>query len=199
MRGGANLQLSGEVLDLINCDRNGETVNSQLLRNIVDNFGRPKFDMVLFSQINVIRLFWITVELGVTTESEDELYRKGEKEAQTVGLQVYKTAFEAAFLEDTVSYYTQESQRFLSSNPVNEYIKKVWMAGFMWKRTEIDCGCYDAGANPIVGRGSSCHQVLTRFHGALAEKDTRRGSHYQTTGYLSCGIHQTFGTRKGGR
>lgn len=64
----------------------------------------------------------------MTTEAEDESFRKGEKELRNVGLQVYKTAFEARFIEETTSYYANESHNFLQGNPVNEYIKKVCFA-----------------------------------------------------------------------
>ncbi|XP_055342513.1 cullin-1-like [Paramacrobiotus metropolitanus] len=96
-------QLSRAVLDLINADRNGESINSQLLREIIDNF----------------------VELGVTSDAQEEANRKGEKEARRAGLEVYSSAFEGHFLEETAAYYVQESATFLRNNSVNDYIKKV--------------------------------------------------------------------------
>jgi hypothetical protein len=73
------------------------------------------------------------VELGVTPdlEGDDGLTLvprtpKPEKgEQKQIGLQVYKTAFEVHFLDETVKYYAHESQTFLTGNPVHEYIKKV--------------------------------------------------------------------------
>lgn len=71
-----------------------------------------------------------TVELGVTPDLEREeglvpRLPKADKEQKYIGLQVYKTSFETHFLDETVKYYAQESQTFLASNPVHEYIKKV--------------------------------------------------------------------------
>ena len=51
---------------------------------------------------------------------------KTEKELKNIGLQVYRSSFESHFLDETVKFYAQESQAFLASNPVFEYIKKVF-------------------------------------------------------------------------
>ena len=84
-------------MELIDRERNGETVNSVLMRKITDQY--------------------VALGLGVDEEGEEAMVQS------TLG--VYKTYFEEGFLARTADYYRAESSAFLSSNSVTEYMKKV--------------------------------------------------------------------------
>ena len=47
------------------------------------------------------------------------------KDNKAAGLHVYRDSFERHFIEETIKFYGVESQNFLASNPVEEYIRKV--------------------------------------------------------------------------
>ena len=77
-------------------------------------------------------LFIFLVELGISHDMVEEHTSRPhsprtekDQQKQHVCLQVYKTAFEVPFLDETVTHYVQESQNFLAGNSVNEYVKKV--------------------------------------------------------------------------
>jgi len=89
-------QIFEGVMGLIERERNGEKVNTQLIRNITDCF----------------------VALGLEEDEESEGGMNGE-------LTVYKKHFEDAFLQRTEEYYVKESTAFLQENPVTEYMKKA--------------------------------------------------------------------------
>ena len=82
-------------MDLIDRERNGETVNSVLMRKITDQY--------------------VALGLGVDEEGEEAMVQS------TLG--VYKTYFEKDFLARTADYYRAESSAFLAGNSVTEYMK----------------------------------------------------------------------------
>eukprot|EP00040_Diaphanoeca_grandis_P032782 m.199442 g.199442 ORF g.199442 m.199442 type:complete len:776 (-) comp32734_c0_seq1:2185-4512(-) len=90
-------QIFEGVMGLIERERNGEKVNTQLIRNITDCF----------------------VALGLEEDEESDV---GGVNGQ---LAVYKKYFEEGFLQRTEEYYIKESTRFLQENPVTEYMKKA--------------------------------------------------------------------------
>jgi cullin 1 len=47
--------------------------------------------------------------------------------SKAASLDVYKSQFEEPFLVTTESFYKQESESFISSNPITEYMKKVYL------------------------------------------------------------------------
>lgn len=90
-------QIFEGVMGLIERERNGEKVNTQLIRNITDCF----------------------VALGLDEEEDPE---GGSIAGQ---LSIYKKYFEESFLQRTEEYYIKESTAYLQENPVTEYMKKA--------------------------------------------------------------------------
>lgn len=90
-------QLFQSVMTMITRERDGETVNTQLIRSVTDSF----------------------VSLGVEEENENEA------STHNSPLAVYKKCFEEDFLSTTEEYYIKESATFLEQNPVTEYLKKA--------------------------------------------------------------------------
>lgn len=89
-------QIFEGVVGLITRERDGEKVNTQLIRNITDCY----------------------VALGLEEEEDMEVDMAGQ-------LSVYKEHFEKEFLQRTDEYYIKESTSFLQDNPVTEYMKKA--------------------------------------------------------------------------
>ncbi|GAU89044.1 hypothetical protein RvY_01640 [Ramazzottius varieornatus] len=109
---GLETQLLRAIMDMITRDRNGELINSNLLRTTVDSI----------------------VELGVSADvdgdernqaSANRTVTDPSRDNKAVGLHVYKNSFESHFIDETIKFYTQESQSFLATNPVEIYIGKV--------------------------------------------------------------------------
>jgi len=48
-----------------------------------------------------------------------------EQDTNKASLEVYKADFEAPFINATEKYYTAESEAFLQSNTVSDYLKKA--------------------------------------------------------------------------
>jgi len=91
-------QVFEAMMGLITRERNGEGVNTQLIRSITD----------------------CCVALGLDEEDETE-----ETNVMDGRLTVYKQYFEEDFLKRTEDYYAKESATFLEENQVTEYMKKA--------------------------------------------------------------------------
>lgn len=86
------------VLKTIECDRNGEKINTTLMKSIVQSF----------------------VQLGVTNAGLDDTSRFYSPETH-----VYREEFEKLFLTETERYYSRESDDYIQQNSVVEYLKKA--------------------------------------------------------------------------
>ncbi|PCH40016.1 Cullin-domain-containing protein [Wolfiporia cocos MD-104 SS10] len=86
-----------------------------------------------------------------------------ESDINKVSFEVYKEHFEAPFLDATEKYYRQESETFLASNTVAEYLKK---AEERLKEEEDRVERY-LNNNTRKGLISKCEHVLIREHSEL--------------------------------
>ncbi|CAF3561870.1 unnamed protein product [Adineta steineri] len=92
--------LAQTCLKLIKKERNGEKVESSLIRQVLQSY----------------------VSAGFT---EDERKNKNHKTTITPSLSTYVEYFEKQFIKETEEYYRVESQNYIDGNSINDYIKKV--------------------------------------------------------------------------
>jgi cullin 1 len=106
-------RLTNSMLALIKLDRDGENIETAVVGDTVKCYGKL---IVIFIDLLTIdnNHNWCVVRLGMNKENP-----------KMSTLDVYKTYFEAAFLEATDVYYTVEATTFLHENGVSEYMKKV--------------------------------------------------------------------------
>ena len=107
-----NTKLANAILKLIEMQRNGETIDQTLVKKVVDSFGTSRG---VARHVMVGRkLIPFLVSLGLD-----------EQDTKKVSLEVYKADFEGPFIDATQKYYTAESEAFLQSNTVSDYLKKA--------------------------------------------------------------------------
>ena len=86
-------------MNLIEKERNGESINSRLISDVVN----------------------CCVQLSIhQKKSSENIIILTEK-----NLQLYQESFENLFLDHTNQYYTRKSNEFLMQNPIDQYMKKV--------------------------------------------------------------------------
>jgi len=105
-----NTKLANAILKLIEMQRNGETIDQTLVKKVVDSFG-TWYRATRNGFANSSRF---PVSLGLD-----------EQDTNKASLEVYKADFEAPFINATEKYYTVESDAFLQSNTVSDYLKKA--------------------------------------------------------------------------
>ena len=115
------------ALKVIARQRNGETVDSILIKGIVDSF----------------------VSLGMD-----------ENDSKKSTLDVFKTYFEEPFLVATDAFYRQESESFVSQNPVTEYLKKA-EARLAEEERRVDMYLHPSTHKPLIQR---CEVALLSAH-----------------------------------
>ena len=96
------------MLKLIEKQRNGETIESDLVKKVIDSFGAsllPRLCPTLTPS---------TVALGLD-----------EADTSRQNLDVYREAFEKPFLAATEVFYKAESEQYIGDNSVTEYMKKA--------------------------------------------------------------------------
>jgi cullin 1 len=73
---------------------------------------------------------------------------------------VYREHFEAPFIEATEKYYTQESESFLASNTISDYLKKA-EERLKEEEDRVDRYLNSQTRKPLIAK---CEQVLIRHH-----------------------------------
>eukprot|EP00732_Lithocolla_globosa_P002391 Lithocolla_globosa_v1_NODE_1552_length_2491_cov_65.954023.p1 type:complete len:764 gc:universal NODE_1552_length_2491_cov_65.954023:2381-90(-) len=81
-------------------------------------------------------------------------------DSSKTSLDLYRDLFEKPFIEATERYYTHESQKFLSMNPVTEYLKKV-VVRLEEEDKRVSVYLTDCTRVPLT---SKCEDVLIAAH-----------------------------------
>ena len=98
-------RLTTAILDQIRNERNGEVINPPLVSSVIASYGAPTQHLNFLTNI---------ARLGINKANPKE-----------PTLQVYNDFFAEDFLNETESYYTNESSHFISINSISDYMKKV--------------------------------------------------------------------------
>ncbi len=96
-------RLTNALLALIEKERNGEQIDTTLVKGVIDAYG---------TWVSMISDF--LVALGLNKDRSEEL-----------ALQVYRKDFQEDFLRDTESFYVAESADFIQKNTISDFMKKV--------------------------------------------------------------------------
>lgn len=122
------------VLVLINKERDGETINTQNIKKIVQS----------------------CVTLGLD-----------ENNSKRTSFHVYRKYFEEPFISNTARYYAKESQEFLSSKGVVEYLKKATIR-LNEESTRIQTFLRTESAEPLR---KVCVEVLVKKHAPVIQDE----------------------------
>lgn len=110
---GKNNKLVNAVLQQIENHRNGEEVDTTLLKGVVESFGTSRAPA--FSLGPPVNPSSFAVTLGMNDENG----------TQRATLDLYRDKFQTHFLAATEAYYKKESEAFLAENSISDYLKKV--------------------------------------------------------------------------
>ena len=100
-------RLTLAVLRQIERQRNGEDVDSSLLKQVIESYGE------------------LQVHRACGTDTRTVLLGIDQADAQRANLEVYGQHFQTPFLEATRQYYIVESKAFVANNSVSDYMKKA--------------------------------------------------------------------------
>jgi len=174
-----NNQVTSAVLNLIEKERNGETVNTSLISGVLrsyvaigagidtdDDAGRGLNSDSAWSNpesaASPTRIESLHNRRHVGS-TQQNVYLGGEEQNsffKRASLRVYHEKFELPFLASTKVYYTKESQEFLTQNPVTEYMKK---AETRLKEEEKRVNAYlDQSTQRVLNE--TCEKVLIENH-----------------------------------
>lgn len=123
-------KLAGAILRLIEDQRNGETIDQGLVKQVVESF----------------------VSLGLD-----------DTDTNKACLDVYKEHFEAPFIDATETYYKHESESFIASHSVPDYLKKA-EERLKEEEDRVDRYLNTQTRKPLI---SKCEAVLIREHSTL--------------------------------
>jgi cullin 1 len=94
---------------MIEAQRNGETIDSGLVKKVVDSFGMSHFVSTRTDTDPSS-----TVSLGID-----------DADANKSAFEIYRQHFETPFIQATEAFYSRESETFLAENTVSAYLKKA--------------------------------------------------------------------------
>ncbi|EDV28327.1 uncharacterized protein TRIADDRAFT_37264 [Trichoplax adhaerens] len=130
-------KLCNAVIDLIMRERNGEMINTRLISGVLDAF----------------------VDLG--------LQRDGRSCKCKITLELYQSCFEQKFIEETESYYINESGQYLKDNSITEYMKKA-EARLHEERKRVQDYLHERTLDPLL---RSCERILIEKHLEIFHSD----------------------------
>jgi len=139
-----NRKLAGAVLALIEKQRNGDEIDTGLVKKVVDSFGA----FALFVQMRSLARLPRTIHVEPSSSSSSTSRQTSTQNALTrparfrpgsaivslgldandtnrQNLDLYKAHFEGPFLEATRAFYKAESEAFVGSHSVSEYLRKA--------------------------------------------------------------------------
>ena len=153
-------RLTQALLRQIEQQRNGEPVDSSLLKRVIDSYGE------FFRQ-----LLWLFTEISRAVSLGLD-----EADAQRQMLDVYRDFFQVPFLEATRYYYRVESEAFVANNTVSDYMKKA-ESRLQEEADRVHLYLHDSTRKDVSTYGNPiCFCLLLN----VAERALRASSHHGT-------------------
>jgi cullin 1 len=147
------------VLKLIEQQRNGETIETDLIKKVMDSFGKLRLSPFLHSDSLINPRPLCVVALGLD-----------ETDSNRQNLDIYREAFEKPFLAATETYYKAESEQFIGDNSVTEYMKKA-ESRLGEEENRVDLYLHNSTRKGLV---SKCEEVLVKNHSELMQEEFQR-------------------------
>ena len=145
---------------------NAFLIGSSSTLQIVQPFGETVTQV--FARISALRDFLdgpTQIDQGLVKKVVDSLVSLGLDETDTnkACLDIYKEHFENPFIETTEIYYKQESESFLASNSISDYLKKA-EERLREEEDRVERYLNTQTRKPLI---SKCEHVLIREHSQL--------------------------------
>lgn len=149
----------------IELQRNGEQVDSGLLKRVLDSYGE-------------LRALRDSASAGVIQLTRPVALGLDEADASRQNLEVYRQQFHGHFISATKAYYEAESAAFTAANSVSDYMKKA-EARLQEEADRVNLYLHDDSRKDVSSIPSLAGFLVARAYD-LAQRDVRKGAYQES-------------------